>query len=68
MREKVRSGLAIGLLVLLATVLLTLVGFTVGHEISTDTAKELAAVILTPLIALTGTALGFYFGGHHTGS
>jgi len=64
-REKTRSELAIGLLVLLAFVSLSLIGLTAWHRLAPDTTKDLVEGILSPLIAVTGTALGFYFGGHH---
>jgi hypothetical protein len=64
-REKTRSELAIGLLALLAVVALSLIGLTAWHRLAPDTTKDLVEGILSPLIAVTGTALGFYFGGHH---
>jgi hypothetical protein len=50
---------------LLAAVSLGLIICTAAGWIDIDTAKDLAAAILSPLVAVTGTALGFYFGGHH---
>jgi hypothetical protein len=64
-REKTRSQLALGLLILLAAVALSLVGLTAAHRLAPETTKDLVAGILSPLVAVTGTALGFYFGGHH---
>lgn len=64
-REKTRSWLAIGLVALLATVALSLIGLTAAEFLDESTTKDLVAGILSPLIALTGTALGFYFGGQH---
>jgi len=64
-REKTRSQLALGLLILLAAVALSLIALTAWHRLAPDTTKDLVEGILAPLIAVTGTALGFYFGGHH---
>lgn len=65
LREKTRSQLAVGLLALLAIVALSLIGLTAWHKLAPDTTKDLIEGILSPLVAVTGTALGFYFGGHH---
>lgn len=51
-RERTRDWLALGLLVLLATVIVAMV-------MGVEPAKE-AAPVLLPLVA---TAIGFYFGG-----
>lgn len=64
-REKTRSQLALGLFLLLALVALSLIGLTAWHRLGIDETKDLVEGILSPLIAVTGTALGFYFGGHH---
>jgi len=62
-REKTRSRLAQLLVVLLVLVALSLIGLTAWGKLSIDEAKDLAGTVLSPLIAVTGTALGFYFGG-----
>jgi hypothetical protein len=49
----------------LAVVALSLIGLTASEALSANDTKDLVAGILSPLIALTGAALGFYFGGHH---
>jgi hypothetical protein len=36
---------------------------TAANLLTSDEAKDLAAAVLSPVIAVTGTALGFYFGG-----
>ena len=64
-QEKTRSQLALALVGLLAAVALLLITLTAAEALGPETTKDLVAGILSPLIALTGTALGFYFGGHH---
>jgi hypothetical protein len=64
-REKTRSWLALGLVGLLALLTSALVGLTAAKALAIDDTKDLIDGILSPLIALTGAALGFYFGGHH---
>jgi hypothetical protein len=49
-------------------VALALIALTALGELTIDEAKDLIGGVLSPLIALTGTALGFYFGGHQGGS
>lgn len=63
-REQTRSWLAFSLVGLVAVISLALIGLTAGGVLDIDEAKDLVAGILSPLIALTGAALGFYFGGH----
>jgi hypothetical protein len=65
LREKTRSRLALLLFALVAVVALSLIGLTAADALAEGTTKDLVAGILSPLIVLTGTALGFYFGGHH---
>lgn len=64
-REQTRSYIAKALVLLLVAVTLALIGLTAWHRLSVGDAKDLAGAVLSPLIAVTGTALGFYFGGHH---
>jgi|ERR1700689_2942908 len=64
-REKTRSWLALGLVSLLALISASLVGLTAAKVLAIGDAKDLIDGILAPLTALTGAALGFYFGGHH---
>jgi hypothetical protein len=67
-REKTRSWLALALVAQLASIALGLLFLTAFGKLKIDDAKDLIDGILSPLIALTGTALGFYFGGHQGGS
>jgi len=48
-------------------VALMLIIFTATDLLSDSQAKDLAASVLSPIVAVTGTALGFYFGGHRNG-
>lgn len=64
LRERTRSRLAAALVALLATISLLLVVGAAFRWFSVAEAKDLAVAVLTPLIAITGTALGFYFGGN----
>jgi hypothetical protein len=64
LREETRSWLAQGLLVLLGAVALSLVGLLAANLLNEAEAKDLATGVLSPIVAVTGTALGFYFGGH----
>ncbi len=62
-REKARRLLAYALLALLSLVTLALLGANFAGWISLDDTKDLSASILSPIVVLVGTALGFYFGG-----
>lgn len=64
-REETRSWLAKALVLLLAAVSLALIACVATELISVDAASDLALAVLSPLVALTGAALGFYFGGEH---
>lgn len=62
-RERVRGYIAIGLtaaVILFAGLVTVLVAC---NELSVDQLQKLV-LYFTPLVALSGTALGFYFGGH----
>ncbi len=63
LQEKVRGRLAQGLIV--ATIVL--IGFLAlalaANWLNSDEVKTAAAVLLSPLVALAGSATGFYFGG-----
>jgi hypothetical protein len=53
---------------LLGLTALALIVLTAAGCLSIDETKDLAVSIFTPLVAVTGAALGFYFGGHRSGS
>jgi hypothetical protein len=57
-REATRAGLAIGLTLLLATVVLIIILLKSATE-----ARDLLSVLLAPLVGLVGAATGFYYGG-----
>jgi len=66
-REQTRATLAGGLAVLLGIVGLLLMILTAAGSLTLGEAKDLAEVIFSPIVVLTGTALGFYFGVHQDG-
>jgi 4-amino-4-deoxy-L-arabinose transferase-like glycosyltransferase len=61
-RERVRGILAIALLSLLGLVILSLLLAAIADWLTTTEITDLLDPLITPLVALTGTALGFYFG------
>jgi hypothetical protein len=63
-RETTRSKIAIRLVWLLVLVSAALIGLTAAGLLTIDESKDLAGAVLSPIIAVTGTALGFYYGGH----
>jgi hypothetical protein len=63
-REQTRSQLALGLVGLLVILAVGLVLLTAFKRLAINDTKDLIDGILSPLVALTGAALGFYFGGH----
>ncbi len=63
-REDTRSALAIMLVVLVGVVSILLIVARALHWIGLEGVKDLALAILSPLVALTASSLGFYFGGH----
>lgn len=66
-RDKVRGYLAGGLVALLvAVVVAAWVTLWVG-AVTEPEIKDILGVILSPVVALVGSALGFYFGGKPTG-
>lgn len=67
-RETTRRQLALLLAILLAVTATSLIALTAVELLNINDAKELAASVLSPVVAVTGTALGFYFGGSRHGS
>lgn len=62
-RDRIRGPLAIGMVMLLgATMLLTYI-WIAANWMNTGDAKDILGIVLPPVVALTGTVLGFYFGG-----
>lgn len=66
-RERTRSYLAGALVLALITATLSLIALVATNAVTVDEAKDLAVVAVSPLVAITGTALGFYFGGKKNG-
>jgi hypothetical protein len=66
-REHTRARLAAGLALLLAVVGILLIVLTAADALTLEEAKDLAVVVLSPIVVLTGTALGFYFGVYQSG-
>jgi len=64
-REWVRGALASGLVVVFAALVLG-AGVAVWTGMPAASVKDIMQVLLPPVVALTGTALGFYFGGERS--
>ena len=65
-QEGARRRLAYSLIGLLALVVVLLLLGDFAHWIDVDEAKDLALAILSPVVVLAGTAIGFYFGGNNS--
>ena len=65
--ERVRTGVAITVIgaVILESVILTIAFVTGGIDPSALSAAT--AAVITPLVGIAGTVLGFYFGTHGAG-
>jgi hypothetical protein len=61
-REDTRGKLAAGAGIVTALTLFTILGTWLGGIVTTDQAKDVALVLLTPLLTLMGTVFGFYYG------
>ena len=61
-REHIRGWLAIGMLLLLAAVLLLLLISVVCGLRTWSQVEGVSAAVVGPLVGLTGTLLGFYYG------
>lgn len=57
-----RRRITYALLLLLAVVVCTSLALVGSHQVSSADMNELLDRLFTPLVALAGTALGFYFG------
>ena len=66
--ERVRTGVAIAVVgaVILEALILT-IAFVAGG-IAASALSAATAAIITPLVGIAGTVLGFYFGTHKSGS
>jgi hypothetical protein len=61
-REKMRGRIAMGLLLMVAGIVaISFISLWFGMD--TDTLQTLLTIIFGPIVALAGTATGFYFGG-----
>jgi uncharacterized membrane-anchored protein len=61
-RERMRGQLAVALTVTFGVILIGAMIFIWAGKLPPSTFPQL----LTPLVALVGSGLGFYFGGQHT--
>lgn len=61
-QERTRGRIALLLLGLLILVALGLIVGPIVRTIDVDAAEKLAGSILSPVVGLVGTVLGFYFG------
>jgi hypothetical protein len=66
-REKIstRKIIALGLLGLISVLLVTLLLGALFHEWDAKDTVALSAGIVSPIVGILGTAMGFYFGSHH---
>ncbi len=67
-REDTRRWLAFALVATFAIVVLVALGAVVLGGTSVDDIKSILEVLIPPLVALTGSALGFYFGSRESSS
>jgi hypothetical protein len=61
-RERMRGILALVLVALLGSVLLSLLFAAIADALTAGEVHDLLDPLITPLVTLVGTALGFYFG------
>lgn len=62
-RENVRGFLAGFLVAILGAVVLASIGLLANDRIDGDEVESIAQLFMTPLVAIVGTVVGFYFGG-----
>lgn len=60
-RERVRGRIASWLILLLATLSLAALGAVIGGA-DVDDIRGIAEIVLPPVVALCGSAMGFYYG------
>jgi len=65
--ERVRTGVAIAIIgAVIVETLILIVGFVTG-VIAASALSAATAAVVTPLVGIAGTVLGFYFGTHRAG-
>lgn len=63
-RELMRGVIALSLVVLLVLIVLAPIGVVIWvPSVPFETIKSMLELILSPVVALVGSAVGFYFGG-----
>lgn len=66
-RETVRAAAAIGLVALLGLLSCAALGAVIAG-VSVDAIRSITEIVLSPVVALCGSALGFYYAGRGAGS
>jgi hypothetical protein len=68
MQERVRTGVALAVIgaVILETLIITIA--YVAGGIAPGSLTAVTAAIITPMVGIAGTVLGFYFGSHRPGT
>jgi hypothetical protein len=66
--ERVRTGVAIAVIGAVIVESITLTIAFVSGDIGPGALSAATAAIITPLVGIAGTVLGFYFGTHRAGS
>jgi hypothetical protein len=66
-RERIRGAIAVGLVILLASIAVGSIVLLATDALTLDEVEGLLTALFAPLLALAGTALGFYFGGQRRG-
>jgi hypothetical protein len=61
-RERLRGYLAIGLTALFSLVVLALLASAIRGWLSDDQLEKLAGILISPVAALLGAVVGFYYG------
>jgi hypothetical protein len=63
-REVVRAALAVALVGAVIAISVGLILLTAFNKLSMNETKDLALAVLAPLLAVSATVFGFYYGGH----